>query len=105
LPESWASDALALVLPMATAQRICARGARPSGVAATFARRDRRTARLVVWAPGAGGDPQTVGTVAIRWRSPAAGEATIGELSWSPTRQEADLWRALEELAGHPIPR
>jgi hypothetical protein len=103
--DSWTSHALAIVLPMATAQRMCAPGARRSGVVATFARRENRAARLIVWAPGADGAVQPIGTVGIRWRAPGAGEATLGEVSWPPTLGAARLWRAVEELAGQPIPR
>jgi hypothetical protein len=103
--ESWTSRALAIALPAALAEKMCARGARRGGVAATFARRGATAARLVVWAPGAGGGAQPIGTVGIQWRAPGAGEATLAELSWPPTREEADLWRAIEELVGKPIPR
>jgi hypothetical protein len=85
---------------------MCARGARRGGVAATFARRDERADRIVVWAGwGGAGGGQPIGTVAVHWGAPGAGEATLAELSWPPTLREADLWRAIEELAGHPIPR
>ena len=103
--ESWTSRVLAIELPAATAQSMCARGARRGGAAATFARRDTLAARLVVWAPGAGGGAQPIGTFGIQWRVPGPGRATLTELSWPPTRQEADLWRAIEELAGKPIAR
>jgi hypothetical protein len=64
-----------------------------------------RAARIVVWAaPGAGG-AQPIGTVTVRWGAPDAGEATLAEVSWPPTLGEADLWRAIEEMAGHPILR
>jgi len=84
---------------------MCAPGARRSGVVATFARRDGLASRLIVWAPGAAGGRHPIGTVGIRWRAPGAVEATLGELSWPPTREATELWRAIEELAGHPIPR
>jgi hypothetical protein len=48
---------------------------------------------------------QPIGTFGIQWCAPGAGGATLTELSWPPTRQEADLWRAIEELAGKPIAR
>jgi hypothetical protein len=106
MAEVWESHALAVVVPMASARRLCARGARRGSVAATFARRDERAAWIVVWAaPGAAGGAQPIGTVAVRWGAPDAGEATLAELSWPPTLGEAELWRAIEELAGHPIPR
>jgi hypothetical protein len=103
--ESWTSRALAIELPAATAQSMCARGARRGGAAATFARRDALAARLVVWAPGAGGGAQPIGMFGMQWRAPGAGVATLIELVWPPTRHEADLWRAIEELAGKPIAR
>jgi hypothetical protein len=105
MAESWPSETLAIVLPMAAARRMCAPGARPSGVVATFARRDVLTARLVVWAPGAAGGVQPIGTVGIQWRAPGAAEATLGEVSWPPTLEATELWQAIEELAGQPIPR
>jgi hypothetical protein len=103
--SSWTSRALAIDVPAATAQSMCARGARRGGATATFARRDALAARLVVWAPGAGGGAQPIGTFGIQWRARGAGQATLTDLSWPPTRQEADVWRAIEELAGEPIDR
>jgi hypothetical protein len=102
---SWSSRVLAIELPAATAQHMCARGARRGGAAATFARRDALAAQLVVWAPGADGSAQPIGTFGIQWRAPRDSKATLTELSWPPTRREADLWEAIEELAGRPIAR
>jgi hypothetical protein len=105
LAQSWTSQSVAIVLPMATAERLCLPRPRRGGVVATFARRDRLAARLVVWAPGVAGGAHPVGTIGIEWRTPGAGEATLSELSWPPTGQATDLWQAIEDLAGRPIPR
>jgi hypothetical protein len=84
-------------VPARRAARRRRRHVRPAG---------RAGARIVVWgAAAAGGGARPIGTVAVLWRAPGAGEATLAELSWPPTPGEAELWRAVEELAGHPIPR
>jgi hypothetical protein len=53
--EPWESQALDVVVPIASARRMCEPGARRGGVAATFARRDERAARIVVWGAAAAG--------------------------------------------------
>jgi len=103
--DAWGSRAVAIALAAATAQRLCARGARRGGATTTVARDEARRTRLVVWAPGAGGGCRPIGTVGITWGATRAGGAVLADLSWPPTGGEADLWRAVEELAGAPIPR
>ena len=72
------------------------------GAAATFVRREALAARLVVWARDTGGGPIRSGRSGSSGRRPSGG-ATLTELSWPPTGQEAVLWEAIEELAGTPI--
>ncbi len=102
----WQSQAMTIALPMSTVRRLCARGPRRTGVAATFAHRDDRSARLVVWSPGTTATgTRPIGTFVVQWAALDANEAVLGELSWPPTSLQADLWQAIEELAGQPIPR
>jgi hypothetical protein len=103
--DVWTSRVVAIPLTAAAARKLCARGLRRGGATATFARRAAFAARLVVWAPGAGGDTRPIGTVGIQWRAAGAGDAVLAELSWPATGKEDDLWHAVEELAGAPITR
>ena len=103
--DAWASRAVAITLTAATAQKLCARGARRAGATTTVARHEAQCTWLVVWAPGAGGGCRPIGTVAINWCATRAGDAVLADLSWPPTSKEADLWQAVEELAGAPVPR
>jgi hypothetical protein len=100
--EVWEVRPLAVVLPTATVQAMCARGARRGGAVATFARRGDDAARMVVWgAPDARGGMRPLGAFSVRY---GAGEATLHEVSWPPAVAPGDLWLAIEELAGQPIP-
>jgi hypothetical protein len=109
--ESWESHALSDALPVDVARRMCAR--RAAGWRGRHVRperpregADRGLVGIVVWsARGADGGVEPVGTATVRWPTPDAAEATLTEVSWPRTRDEADLWRTIEELAGQPIPR
>lgn len=105
MAASWQSQALTIVLPMPTVRKMCARGRRRTGVAATFARRGEQSARMVVWSQGTAAALTPIGTFAVQWRASDASEAVLGEVSWPPTSGEAELWQAIEDLAGQPIPR
>ena len=105
MTASWQSQALTIVLPMDTVRKMCAHGARRSGVTATFARRDEQSARMVVWSPGTTADPRPIGTFTVQWQATDASEGVLGEVSWPPTSREDDLWRAIEGLAGQSIAR
>lgn len=103
--EAWKVRALDVVLPLETVQAMCARGSRHGGAVATFARRGNDAARLVVWAPpDARGGARPLGAFSVRYAAPGVDEATLHEVSWPPTAPPADLWQAIEELAGRPIP-
>jgi hypothetical protein len=105
MAEAWRARSLAVVLPMATVHAMCARGARRGGAVATFVQRGEHAARVLVWtAPDGGGGAHPVGAFTVRYRAPGADEATLEEVSWPPQEAPADLWRAIEELAGGPIP-
>jgi hypothetical protein len=94
------------VVPMETARRLCALGARRGGVVATVAGHDEQSARMVAWAAPAGPKgTRPIGTFVVQWQQPAPNEATVGELSWLPPHDEDQLWLALEELAGSALPR
>jgi hypothetical protein len=103
---SWTSKLATVVLPMESAERLCAAGARRGGVVATFARREQQSAYMIAWAaPDAPGGARPIGTFVVQWRQPAADEATLGELAWPSSCDEDSLWRAIEELAGRPLAR
>lgn len=105
MAESWTSQTM-VVVPIGTAQRLCAPGVRRGGVAATLAQRGEQSTRMVAWAaPGAPGGTRPIGTFVVRWPQPAVGEAELGELCWLPSHDEDELWCAIEELAGHALPR
>jgi hypothetical protein len=100
--EVWKVQPLAVVLPMATVQAMCARGARRGGAVATFARRGDDAAHMLVWgAPDARGGMRPLGAFSVRY---GGDEATLHEVSWPPAVAQDDLWLAIEELAGQPIP-
>lgn len=100
--EAWKVEALKIVLPTETVRVLCAGGARRGGAAATFAQRAADAARVLVWAaPDARGGSRPLGAFSIRY---GPDEAVLTEVSWPPTVPPADLWLAIEELAGQPIP-
>jgi hypothetical protein len=105
MTDLWTDHALAVVVPMTAVEHMWATGRGRGGVVATFASRQRLEARLVVWAPSADGSVQPIGILRIQWRAVGAAHATLTDLSWPPTVSGPQLWRAIEELAGQPIPR
>ena len=85
---------------------MCTRGVRRGGATATFAQRDDHGARVLVWAaPDARGGARPLGAFTVRYAAPGADEATLVEVSWPPNTPPTELWLAIEELAGRPIPR
>ena len=103
--EAWTIQALAVALPMATVHAMCARGARRGGATATFVQRGDQSARVLVWsAPDARGGARPLGAFSVSYAVPGADEATLREVSWPPDAPPTDLWSAIEELAGRPIP-
>jgi hypothetical protein len=102
---AWKVQALSVVLPMETVQTMCARGARRGGAVATFAQRGDAAARMLVWgAPDARGGSRPLGAFSVRYAAPGTDDATLSEVSWPAAVAPADLWLAIEELAGRPIP-
>jgi hypothetical protein len=103
---AWELQALAVALPMATVHAMCARGGWRGGASATFVQRGEQAARVLVWsAPDAPGGARPLGAFSVRYAAPGAAEATLAEVSWPPTVSPTELWSAIEELAGRPIPR
>jgi hypothetical protein len=46
------------------------------------------------------------GTIYVRWHDPTEAQATIWKLEWDPAKGsgEDEVWRAVEVLAGGPVP-
>jgi hypothetical protein len=43
----------------------------------------------------------------VRWHDPSEEQATLWKVEWDPAEggSEAEVWRAVEVLAGGPVPR
>jgi hypothetical protein len=103
--EVWKVQPLDVVLPVETVHAMCARGTRRGGAVATFAQRGDGAARMLVWgAPDARGGSRPLGAFSVRYAASGAEGATLHEVSWPAAVPPADLWLAIEELAGQPIP-
>jgi hypothetical protein len=107
MAATWRSHDTSIVVPQ-TVLEVMWRRARGAFDVARGGRYDARTAStLLLWsgpleAPGS----RPVGSVRVRWGAPVEGSATIREVSWRtdhPAR-EAQIWRALEVLAGADWP-
>lgn len=100
----WVERALDVALPLDVVLAVFARARRFDVDAG--GRFDARSAAIVVWsAPDAVESSEPIGTVYVRWHSPTEGQSTIWKLEWDPGRggSEAEVWRALEVLAGRSL--
>ena len=107
MAASWRSREVSIELPEAVLEAMWRR-ARGAFDVTRGGRYDARTAStLLLWSgPLQAHGSRPVGSVVVRWGAPAEGVATIREVSWRtdhPAR-EAQIWRALEVLAGADWP-
>jgi hypothetical protein len=107
MAATWRSHDTSIVVPQAVLEAMWRR-ARGAFDVARGGRYDARTAStLLLWSgPLQAQGSRPVGSVAVRWGAPVEGTATIREVSWRtdhPAR-EAQIWRALEVLAGADWP-
>jgi hypothetical protein len=106
MPEPWRSRLVGVVLPLGLAEAMFARAGQwdiDKG-----GRFDRRLAAVLVWSGNAvaaeQGEP--VGGFHVRWSDPDENSATVWKVEWDPDGgSEDEVWRALEVLAGRPVPR
>jgi hypothetical protein len=103
----WRSRDVALSLPEPLLRQMWARARRSFGIDQGGRYDARSGATLLLWsghltAPGA----RPVAAVSVRWHTPAPGRATIHRVAWADDRpdREAQLWRAVEVLAGADWP-
>jgi hypothetical protein len=104
---AWRTRELAIVLPIDEARALFARAERFD--LERGGRFDRRSACVLIWSTSAAaaesGEP--VGAFWVRWHDPTERHATLSRVEWDPTAggTEAEVWRALEVLAGRAIAR
>jgi hypothetical protein len=106
MPQPWPAREVAVVMPIATAQAMFARAERFD--IERGGRFDRRSACVLIWSTNAdaeGGEP--IGGFWIRWHDPTEEQATLWKVEWGPAEggSEEEVWRAVEVLAGGPVPR
>lgn len=104
---SWRSREVSIAVPQAVLEAMWRR-ARGAFDVTRGGRYDARTgSTLLLWSgPLQAHGSRPVGSVVVRWGAPVEGMATIREVSWRtdhPAR-EAQIWRALEVLAGADWP-
>lgn len=65
-----------------------------------------RSANAAAAAPG-GHPGEPSGGFWVRWHDPSEEQATLWMIEWDPSAggAEDDVWRAVEVLAGGPVPR
>jgi hypothetical protein len=107
MAATWRSSDTSIVVPLAVLEAMWRR-ARGAFDVSRGGRYDARTAStLLLWSgPLAAQGARPLGSVVVRWNWPIEGAATIREVSWRtdhPAR-EAQIWRALEVLAGADWP-
>lgn len=96
-PPPWSGRDVEVVLPIEVGRRIRREVTRLNAEGGFTI---RRFGTIVVWS---GGEP--VGSFTLVRRRPDAASATIRRLEWDERRgySEADVWRAVELLAGQAI--
>ena len=107
MAATWCSREVSIDLPRTVLEAMWRR-ARGAFDVARGGRYDARTAStLLLWSgPLQAHGSRPVGSVVVRWGSPGQDTATIREVSWRtdhPAR-EAQIWRAVEVLAGADWP-
>jgi hypothetical protein len=103
---AWTIQVIDVVLPTATIHAMCSRSTRRGGATATFIQRGDRGARVLVWAsPDERGGSRPLGAFSVRYDKPSSNEATLHEVSWPPAAPPTELWLAVEQPTGRPIPR
>lgn len=98
---------IAVAIPMSTAAEMWRR-ARQWDINAG-GRFDAQASMIVLWSGTCrhrADPPKPVGALLVRWHMPTDDEATVYRLVWNPAHggSEAELWHALELLAGVPSP-
>jgi len=95
-PPPWSGRDVGVVVPLEVARRIRREVTRLNGDGGFTI---RRFGTIVVWS---GGEP--VGCFTLVRHRPDTGSATIRRIEWDERRgyREADVWRAVERLAGRP---
>jgi hypothetical protein len=104
MAPAWSSRDVAITLPIAEAEAMFARAKRFD--IDRGGRFDRRDAAVLIWSAGQlAEDAEPTGCFFVRWRHPVPSAATIYRLEWDAAAggSEAEVWRALEVLAGHPL--
>jgi hypothetical protein len=108
MAATWRSREVSIELPRTVLEAMWRR-ARGAFDVTRGGRYDARTAStLLLWSgPLQAHGSRPVGSVVVRWGSPGQDMATIREVSWRtdhPAR-EAQIWRAIEVLAGTDWPQ
>jgi hypothetical protein len=108
MPQPWPAREVAVVLPIATARAMFARAERFD--VERGGRFDRRSACVLIWSACAAADAERgepIGGVWMRWHDPTDEQATLWKVEWGPAEggSEAEVWRAVEVLAGGLVPR
>ena len=103
----WRSRDVALALPEPILRAMWERARRSCGVDQGGCYDARPAATLLLWSdPLNASGAHPIGAVSVRWHAPAPDRATIHRIAWTtdhPAR-EAQLWRAVEVLAGADWP-
>ena len=102
----WSSREVAVVLPIELARAMFDRASKWD--VDRGGRFDRRSAAVLIWSTNANASEQgePVGGFHVRWHDPDERSATVYRIAWDPADgSEADVWRALQVLAGWPLPR
>jgi hypothetical protein len=99
----WRSRDVALSLPEPVLRKMWERARRSFGIDQGGRYDARSGTTLLLWsgrltAPGA----HPIAAVSVRWQTPGSDRATIHRVAWIDDRpsREAQIWRALEVLAG-----
>jgi hypothetical protein len=106
VPAPWSAREVAVALPLELAEAVF-RGGELWDID-RGGRFDKLGSAVLVWSTNAHASEQgePVGGFYVRWHDPTEDEATAWKIEWDPTAggSEAEVWRALELLAGRPLP-
>ena len=102
MPAGWESRLVAVVLPIALAQEVFRRAEQWD--VEKGGRFDKRSAAVLIWSTTAAEQGEPIGGFHVRWHDPDEDSATVYRLEWDPAEgSEAEVWTALEVLAGRPL--
>lgn len=106
MPKPWSAREVAVVLPIATAKAMFERARRFD--VERGGRFDARGGAVLLWSTSDDNDAgEPIGCFYVKWHTPVDRLATIWKVEWDPAEggSEEEVWRAVEVLAGGPVPR